>query len=239
MAEFFRVMHYSYMKQPFTLLAYCVMTNHYHLLIRSPEAPLGKVMGHINRRYSDYYKKKYQYSGYLYGSRYFAKCAENPIGILAVSRYIHRNPIETALPMVNRMEDYPYSSYAFYSRNIPRSILFYIQNCCQAYYRRVTVTRLRDIVGIVRRWTSVTYRNSKTYSGSGLQRIYGVESLQIKGEGEKPLDRLFTRLKCLFLVLSSGVKIVSELCEWLASGINCSVEGQYSVVLLLSYQNCV
>ena len=118
MAEFFRVMHYSYMKQPFTLLAYCVMTNHYHLLIRSPEAPLGKVMGHINRRYSDYYKKKYQYSGYLYGSRYFAKCAEDPIGILAVSRYIHRNPIETALPMVNRMEDYPYSSYAFYSRNI-------------------------------------------------------------------------------------------------------------------------
>lgn len=126
MAEFFRVMHYSYMKHPFTLLAYCVMTNHYHLLIRSPEAPLGKVMGHINRRYSDYYKKKYQYSGYLYGSRYFAKCAEDPIGILAVSRYIHRNPIETALPMVNRMEDYPYSSYAFYSRNIssPYSFLY-------------------------------------------------------------------------------------------------------------------
>ncbi|WP_412177878.1 transposase [Sporosarcina sp. YIM B06819] len=51
-AEFFRVLHYSYMKQPFTLISYCIMTNHYHLLIRSPEAPLGKVMGHINRLYS-------------------------------------------------------------------------------------------------------------------------------------------------------------------------------------------
>lgn len=85
-AEFFRVLHYSYMKHPFTLSAYCIMTNHYHLLIRSPEAPLGKVMALINRRYSDYYKKKYNYSGYLYGSRYFAQKAESPTSILTISR---------------------------------------------------------------------------------------------------------------------------------------------------------
>ena len=118
-AEFFRVLHYSYMKHPFTLSAYCIMTNHYHLLIRSPEAPLGKVMALINRRYSDYYKKKYNYSGYLYGSRYFAQKAESPTSILTISRYIHRNPIETTIPMVNRMEEYPYSSYAFYYRGSP------------------------------------------------------------------------------------------------------------------------
>ncbi len=118
-AEFFRVLHYSYSKHPFTLLAYCIMTNHYHLLIRTPEASLGKVMSHINRRYSEYYRKKYAYSGYLYGSRYFAKCTGDPISILAVSRYIHRNPIATTIPIVERIEDYPYSSYAYYARNCP------------------------------------------------------------------------------------------------------------------------
>lgn len=109
--EFFRVLHYTYMKHPFTIIAYCIMTNHYHLLIRSPEVPLGKVMYQINRRYSDYYNKKYNYTGYLYDSRYFAKMVVSPRALLNVSRYIHRNPIETTVPMVDRLEDYPHSSF--------------------------------------------------------------------------------------------------------------------------------
>ena len=63
--------------------------------------------------------KKYNYSGYLYGSRYFAQKTESPTSILTISRYIHKNPIETTTPMVNRMEEYPYSSYAFYYRGSP------------------------------------------------------------------------------------------------------------------------
>lgn len=90
------------------------MTNHYHLLIRSPEVPLGKVMALINRRYTDYYKKKYNYLGFLYESRCFAKMIETPSVLLAVSLYIHRNLIETTVPMVERLQDYPYSSYPIY-----------------------------------------------------------------------------------------------------------------------------
>ena len=117
--EFFRVLHYAHMKHPFQLVAYCVMTNHYHLLLKSSMAPLGKVMGLINRRYTDYYKKKYNYSGYLYDSRYFAKQADSPAALLKISRYIHRNPIETVVPMVSRMEDYCYSSFHFYKGEKP------------------------------------------------------------------------------------------------------------------------
>lgn len=116
---FFHVLHYAYSKHPFTLIAYCIMTNHYHLLIQSPEVPLGKVMFYINRRYSDYYRKRYGYTGFLYNSRYFAEMVPSPKGLLAVSRYIHRNPIETQIPMVTHLEAYPHSSYPLYYHGRP------------------------------------------------------------------------------------------------------------------------
>lgn len=112
--ELFRIFHYAYDKYPFSIVAYCIMTNHYHLLIQSPEVPLGKIMSIINRRYSEYYKKRYNTSGFLYDSRYFAELLISPRSILAVSRYIHRNPIETKVPIVSHMELYENSSYAFY-----------------------------------------------------------------------------------------------------------------------------
>ncbi|WP_298824619.1 transposase [uncultured Planococcus sp.] len=112
---FIRVLAYAHEKYPFTILAYCLMTNHYHLLIRSPEVPLGKLMALINKRYSDYAKKKYNYSGYYYESRYYAGKAITHKSILAVSRYIHRNPINTLNPMVAEMKEYPHSSYRFYA----------------------------------------------------------------------------------------------------------------------------
>lgn len=117
--ELIRILYYTYEKYPFRISAYCFMTNHYHLLIQSPEVPLGKVMGMINRRYSNYYKKKYDYSGYLYESRYYADLLIGPESVLAVSRYIHRNPISTKIPLVSSMELYPYSSFAFYKHSKP------------------------------------------------------------------------------------------------------------------------
>ncbi|WP_233191625.1 transposase [Sporosarcina sp. P18a] len=94
----------------FALIAFCIMTNHFHLLIRS-EDDLSHIMRQINRRYSDYYSKRYRHVGRIYQSRYFAKEVDTPQALLAVSRYIHRNPIETKIPMVDCLTDYPFSSF--------------------------------------------------------------------------------------------------------------------------------
>jgi len=66
-----RAFEYTYTKYPFTILAYCIMTNHYHLLISS-EVELSKIMAYINRRYSDYYSKRYNHVGRLYEKRYYS-----------------------------------------------------------------------------------------------------------------------------------------------------------------------
>lgn len=114
MYEYFRNLNYVNSKCPFELYAYCIMSNHVHLLIRSRLVPLGKVMMRLNRRYSDYYRKKYNYVGQIYQNRYYSKEIVDPIGLLNVGSYIHRNPIETKEPMVDSMDQYRYSSYQYY-----------------------------------------------------------------------------------------------------------------------------
>lgn len=122
--SFFRVLNYTYQRYPFIIISYCLMTNHYHLLIRSPEVPLGKVMAMINRRYSDYHKKKYGYFGTMYEGRYFSDKVVTPKSLLTASNYIHRNPVNTKIPMVEKMEMYPYSSFHLYANGKPSSYEF-------------------------------------------------------------------------------------------------------------------
>ena len=90
------------------------MTNHYHILIKPVKDPLHKIMSLVNRRYSQSYSKRHGHIGRIYQKRYFAKEVDSRIGLLTVSSYIHRNPIETKQPMVERLEHYPYSSFPLY-----------------------------------------------------------------------------------------------------------------------------
>ena len=113
--QLLRSFEYAAEKDRYTMLAFCIMTNHYHLLIRSEYVDLAKVMARINRRYSDYYAKRYSHVGRIYEKRYFSKEVDGPQAILAVSSYIHRNPIVTQVPMVVNLEDYPYSSFPAYA----------------------------------------------------------------------------------------------------------------------------
>ena len=114
MFELLRAFQHVHNNYPFTILAYCFMTNHYHILIKPTKDPLSKIMSLINKRYSDYYAKRYHHIGRIYQKRYFAKEVDSRTGLLAVSSYIHRNPIDTKKPMVDQLEWYPYSSYPFY-----------------------------------------------------------------------------------------------------------------------------
>lgn len=114
MYHLMRTIGHAHNDYRFSIMAFCIMTNHYHLLIRS-EDELSKIMMRINRKYSDYYSKRYHHVGRIYQKRYYSTAIEDPQGLLAVSRYIHRNPIETQIPMVKELTDYPFSSFPYYS----------------------------------------------------------------------------------------------------------------------------
>lgn len=110
--SFYRILGRIHEKYAFELPCYCLMTNHYHFMLRSREHPISKVMSLINKRYADYYNNRYRLKGHLFEKRYFSKEITNDHGILEVSRYIHRNPIEAK--MVANLEDYQWSTYPLY-----------------------------------------------------------------------------------------------------------------------------
>ncbi|MED4354356.1 transposase, partial [Schinkia azotoformans] len=96
-------------KIPFELASYCLMTNHYHLQIRSREVPLPKIMSLINKRYANYYNTRYRLTGHVFEKRFYDDLIGEKEGMLEVSRYIHLNPVEAR--MVKKPESYPWSSF--------------------------------------------------------------------------------------------------------------------------------
>ena len=92
--------------------AYCLMGKHYHLLVRTPEGNLQRIMRHINGQYTQYYNRTEGRDGPLFQGRYKAILVEAQAYWSQLSCYIHRNPFEAGL--VKRLDQYRWSSYPAY-----------------------------------------------------------------------------------------------------------------------------
>lgn len=91
------------------LLAYCLMQNHFHLLLYQVEAgAMEKLMRSIMTSYSRYFNLKYKRTGSLYESRYKAALIDKDNYLQHISRYIHLNP--------RTWKTYRYSSLVHYSQ---------------------------------------------------------------------------------------------------------------------------
>ena len=111
--EMFLVTVKQYKEQSgYKLLAYCLMGNHIHLLIKTGTEEPGQIFRRIGASYVYWYNRKYDRTGHLFQDRYKSEAVETDHYMFAVLRYIHQNPLKAGI--VNNIEDYPYSSYAEY-----------------------------------------------------------------------------------------------------------------------------
>jgi REP element-mobilizing transposase RayT len=99
-------------KLPFYLYAYCLMTNHIHLLIERMTDDVGRIMHRVLTGYTQYYNRKYRRSGHLLQGRHKAILCQSDAYLAELVRYIHLNPIRAK--MVGKVEDYPFSSHRAY-----------------------------------------------------------------------------------------------------------------------------
>lgn len=97
----------------FKVYAFCIMNNHIHLLIDSNGADISKFMHNINQCYAQYYNKKYNRTGHVFGDRFKSKIADNDSSILCMSAYIHNNPKDIK-GFKDCVENYKYSSLGIY-----------------------------------------------------------------------------------------------------------------------------
>src|SRR3990170_8339886 len=94
------------------IFAYCLMSNHYHVCLRTPGGNLSRVMRHLDGLYTQRFNRAHGRDGPLFRGRYKAILVDADECLTAVLRYIHLNPVEARL--VRRPQEYKWSSHRFY-----------------------------------------------------------------------------------------------------------------------------
>lgn len=89
--------------------AWCQMTNHYHILIETPEANLAQGMRQLNGVYTQRFNRAHSRVGHVFQGRYKAILVERESYLLELARYVVLNPLRAR--MVKRLENWPWSSY--------------------------------------------------------------------------------------------------------------------------------
>lgn len=92
---------------------FCLMPNHYHLLLETPRGNLHAILHHLNTSYTNYFNSKTGRAGHLFQGRYRGILVDRDNYALELSRYIHLNPVRARL--VKDPSQYPWSSYLAYS----------------------------------------------------------------------------------------------------------------------------
>lgn len=92
--------------------AYCLMDNHFHLLLETPRGNLSEIMRHIVGAYTTYFNIKRKRAGHLFQGRYKAILVEADEYATELSRYIHLNPVRAGI--ITLPEEYKWSSYQSY-----------------------------------------------------------------------------------------------------------------------------
>ena len=121
-----------------TYYAFCLMSNHIHLLIQEREETLGDTIKRIAGSYAYYYNRKYGRDGHLFKERFKSEPVNDLAYFTILMRYIHQNPMKAGI--VTNASDYEYSSWAEYEGRVNPVI----QLCnTQAVLRRIPFEELQ------------------------------------------------------------------------------------------------
>ena len=136
------------------IAAYCLMPNHYHMLVQTPDANISRSMRHINGVYTQRYNNRHRCNGQLFRGRFKSILIDTDSYLLQVVRYIHRNPLRAGLSQT--LDAYKWSSHKGYLsiaekwdwlyKNYILSLLSMNRNDWLRYYRKwVSVTEDDEI----------------------------------------------------------------------------------------------
>ena len=110
--HFLKLLKVNSEKHQVKVLAWCLMSSHFHLLLNGDMADISRLMQALDGEYAQDFNERYDRVGHLFGSRFFSAPIETPGYFLSALRYIHNNPVRAGI--VLRAKDYRWSSYREY-----------------------------------------------------------------------------------------------------------------------------
>ena len=105
----------------FYLYAYCLMGNHYHLLLETTQPNLSQVMQNLNSAYTIYYNIKRKRCGHLFQGRYKSILVDKDEYLLELIRYIHLNPVRAKI--VDEPQKYRWSGHMEYIKDVKDGLI--------------------------------------------------------------------------------------------------------------------
>jgi REP element-mobilizing transposase RayT len=171
--------------------AYCLMPNHYHLLIHTPEGNLSRFMRHLNGVYTQRINRKRKRDGPLFRGRFKGILVQEESYLLQVVKYIHHNPLKAR--MVSTLREFPWSSHPSFvksKRKAPPEWLMVKEVLRHFSARRALALSLyKDFMG-----EEVSRESAKFYSKQYWSPVLGDESfvdrIKVKYiEREQPRDK--------------------------------------------------
>lgn len=141
----------------FKLHAFCLMPNHFHLLIEQcSDIPISMLMKKMCTSFAMYVNKKYKRVGYVFQDRFKSVIIENNSQFIWTISYIHMNPVKSCL--VANPDEYKWSSYNDFARDrdtpiVSKNLVGLIFNTKEAFIKETlalakNVTMSRSVLGI-------------------------------------------------------------------------------------------
>lgn len=109
------------LESEYRLLAYCLMGNHVHLLVKEEGQTIARVMRRINVSYALYFNQRYSRTGHVFQDRYKSEPVDTEAYLLTVLKYIHHNPVKAG--WVTSPANYRWSSYSEYVDPVRRRLV--------------------------------------------------------------------------------------------------------------------
>lgn len=119
--KFLSLLAVQKIKLPFFLYAYCLMSNHVHLLIERQASAVGQIMHRLLTGYVQYYNRRHRKVGHLLQGRYKSILCQSDRYLSELVRYVHLNPVRARI--VRKPEEYQYSSHRAYLGLAPAGIV--------------------------------------------------------------------------------------------------------------------
>ena len=201
--KYLEIFRKNKLEHNFTLIAYCIMSNHAHFLVHTEDViDFGKFMKDINQNFAKIYNKKENRCGVVFRNRYKTEPICDIKYLINCIKYIHNNPVEAKI--VSKCEDYPYSSFKEYICNgeITKSeIMIKIFGENRDYAKMFNQTFDRKFMDV----EESNGDNQKKYILEGIREFQKEKSLDLIKIFS---NRIFFKEMIVFLYEECGIKYV-------------------------------